>query len=79
MNPARYHANEPGPGVVAPTHGLVVLGSWDSRSVAMRFYNFAIVIEKEPSDEGYSAHSPSCPTASRRRSRGRAMCSDFPA
>jgi len=45
----------------------------------MRFYNSATVIEKEPNDEGYSAYSPSCPTASRRRSRGRAMCSDFPA
>jgi predicted RNase H-like HicB family nuclease len=32
-----------------------------SGSVAMRFYNFAIVIEKEPEDEGYSAYSPSLP------------------
>jgi predicted RNase H-like HicB family nuclease len=27
----------------------------------MRFYNFEIVIEKEPEDEGYSAYSPSLP------------------
>ena len=27
----------------------------------MRFYHFAIVIEKEPEDEGYSAYSPSLP------------------
>ena len=27
----------------------------------MRFYNFEIVIEKEPDDEGYSAYSPSLP------------------
>jgi hypothetical protein len=27
----------------------------------MRFYNFAIVIEEEPEDEGYSAYSPSLP------------------
>lgn len=27
----------------------------------MRFYNFAIVIEKEADDEGYSAYSPSLP------------------
>jgi predicted RNase H-like HicB family nuclease len=27
----------------------------------MRFYNFAIVIEKEAEDEGYSAYSPSLP------------------
>jgi antitoxin HicB len=32
-----------------------------SGSAAMRFYNFAIVIEKEPEDEGYSAYSPSLP------------------
>jgi predicted RNase H-like HicB family nuclease len=32
-----------------------------SRSAAMRFYNFAIVIEKEPEDQGYSAYSPSLP------------------
>jgi predicted RNase H-like HicB family nuclease len=27
----------------------------------MQFYNFEIVIEKEPEDEGYSAYSPSLP------------------
>ena len=27
----------------------------------MRFYHFAIVIEKEPADEGYSAYSPNLP------------------
>ena len=27
----------------------------------MRFYNFEIVIEKEPEDGGYSAYSPSLP------------------
>jgi predicted RNase H-like HicB family nuclease len=27
----------------------------------MRFFNFEIVIEKEPEDEGYSAYSPSLP------------------
>lgn len=27
----------------------------------MRFYSFAIVIEKEPEDEGYMAHSPTLP------------------
>ncbi len=27
----------------------------------MRFYSFAIVIEKEPEDEGYTAHSPTLP------------------
>ncbi len=27
----------------------------------MRFYNFAIVIEKEVDDEGYCAYSPSLP------------------
>lgn len=27
----------------------------------MRFYSFQIVIEKEPEDEGYSAHSPTLP------------------
>jgi antitoxin HicB len=32
-----------------------------SRSAAMRFYNFEIVIEKEAEDEGYSAYSPSLP------------------
>jgi antitoxin HicB len=32
-----------------------------SGSAAMRFYNFEIVIEKEPEDEGYSAYSPSLP------------------
>jgi len=32
-----------------------------SRSAAMRFYNFEIVIEKEGEDEGYSAYSPSLP------------------
>ena len=30
-------------------------------SAAMRFYNFEIVIEKEPENEGYSAYSPSLP------------------
>jgi predicted RNase H-like HicB family nuclease len=30
-------------------------------SAAMRFYNFAIVIEKEPEDDGYSAYSPGLP------------------
>jgi predicted RNase H-like HicB family nuclease len=30
-------------------------------SAPMRFYNFEIVIEKEPEDEGYSAYSPSLP------------------
>jgi predicted RNase H-like HicB family nuclease len=28
---------------------------------ALRFYNFEIVIEKEPEDAGYSAYSPSLP------------------
>jgi predicted RNase H-like HicB family nuclease len=32
-----------------------------SGSAAMRFYNFEIVIEKEPEDAGYSAYSPSLP------------------
>jgi antitoxin HicB len=32
-----------------------------SGSAPMRFYNFEIVIEKEPEDEGYSAYSPSLP------------------
>jgi antitoxin HicB len=32
-----------------------------SGSAAMRFYDFEIVIEKEPEDEGYSAYSPSLP------------------
>jgi len=32
-----------------------------SGSAAMQFYNFEIVIEKEPEDEGYSAYSPSLP------------------
>jgi predicted RNase H-like HicB family nuclease len=32
-----------------------------SGSAAMRFDDFAIVIEKEPEDEGYSAYSPSLP------------------
>ena len=44
----------PGPrpcGMVIPASG----------SAAMRFYNFEIVIEKEPEDEGYSAYSPSLP------------------
>jgi predicted RNase H-like HicB family nuclease len=27
----------------------------------MRFYNFEIVIEKEPEDEGYFAYSPTLP------------------
>jgi predicted RNase H-like HicB family nuclease len=27
----------------------------------MWFYKFAVVIEKEPEDEGYSAYSPSLP------------------
>ena len=27
----------------------------------MKFYSFEIVIEKEPEDEGYLAHSPSLP------------------
>ena len=27
----------------------------------MRFYSFEIVIEKEPEDDGYLAHSPSLP------------------
>ena len=27
----------------------------------MRFYHFAVVIEKEAEDEGYSAYSPSLP------------------
>lgn len=27
----------------------------------MRFFNFEIVIEKEPEDEGYLAYSPSLP------------------
>ena len=27
----------------------------------MRFYSFQIVIEKEPEDEGYYAHSPTLP------------------
>ena len=27
----------------------------------MRFYNFEIVIEKEPADEGHSAYSPGLP------------------
>lgn len=27
----------------------------------MKFYSFEIVIEKEPEDEGYFAHSPSLP------------------
>ena len=27
----------------------------------MKFYSFEIVIEKEPEDEGYSAHSPTLP------------------
>jgi predicted RNase H-like HicB family nuclease len=27
----------------------------------MRFYSFEIVIEKEPEDEGYFAHSPQLP------------------
>lgn len=27
----------------------------------MKFYNFEIVIEKEPDDEGYAAHSPTLP------------------
>lgn len=27
----------------------------------MRFYSFEIVIEKEPDDEGYLAHSPTLP------------------
>jgi predicted RNase H-like HicB family nuclease len=27
----------------------------------MRFHSFQIVIEKEPEDEGYSAHSPTLP------------------
>jgi predicted RNase H-like HicB family nuclease len=27
----------------------------------MRFYSFQIVIEKEPEDEGYFAHSPTVP------------------
>jgi antitoxin HicB len=27
----------------------------------MRFYSFEIVIEKEPEDEGYFAHSPTLP------------------
>ena len=29
--------------------------------MAMRFYNFEIVIEKEPEDDGYCAYSPSLP------------------
>jgi predicted RNase H-like HicB family nuclease len=37
---------------------MVIMGSG---SAAMRFYNFEIVIEKEPEDEGYSAYSPSLP------------------
>ena len=37
---------------------MVIVGSG---SAAMRFYNFAIVIEKEAEDEGYSAYSPSLP------------------
>jgi predicted RNase H-like HicB family nuclease len=32
-----------------------------TRSAAMRFFNFEIVIEKEAEDEGYSAYSPSLP------------------
>jgi predicted RNase H-like HicB family nuclease len=32
-----------------------------SGRAAMRFYNFQVVIEKEPEDEGYSAYSPSLP------------------
>lgn len=27
----------------------------------MRFYNFEIVVEKEPEDAGYFAHSPTLP------------------
>ena len=27
----------------------------------MRFYSFQIVIEKEPTDEGFSAHTPTLP------------------
>jgi len=27
----------------------------------MRFYSFRILIEKEPDDKGYSAHSPTLP------------------
>ncbi len=27
----------------------------------MKFYDFGIVMEKEPEDEGYFAHSPSLP------------------
>jgi predicted RNase H-like HicB family nuclease len=34
---------------------------WRSRELAMRFFTFAIVIEKEPEDEGYLAYSPSLP------------------
>jgi predicted RNase H-like HicB family nuclease len=29
--------------------------------IDMRFYSFQIVIEKEPEDEGYYAHSPTLP------------------
>ena len=32
-----------------------------SGRAATRFYNFEIVIEKEPADEGHSAYSPSLP------------------
>jgi predicted RNase H-like HicB family nuclease len=32
-----------------------------SRGAGMLFYNFEIVIEKEPEDAGYSAYSPSLP------------------
>jgi predicted RNase H-like HicB family nuclease len=38
--------------------GGEVSGVW---RVAMKFYSFQIIIEKEPEDEGYFAYSPTVP------------------